>query len=225
MNCILISAAFSAALVFAGDGTPPRDSAADYPAHRETKTAVIAALRIPPDQINRTFPSDLSKRYAVIEVAIYPKDGPAMQVATLDFSLLISGSIVRPVTVEEVAAMWRPHDKPPLLPGNIHVATEAGVTTETYPDPATGRPVTGIGTYRGVSVSNDPGAAPPPPNSGIDAGRLEARLKTLELPEGKTASPVAGYLFFPLPAKMKKGALELRYARENTTADLTLPSK
>ncbi|HVO96834.1 MAG TPA: hypothetical protein VMT15_02155 [Bryobacteraceae bacterium] len=225
MRHILLFTACAGALVLAGDGTTPRNSAADYPAHQETKTAVIAAARVPPEQLNRTFPSDLAKKYAVIEVAIYPKDGPAMQVEARDFSLRVSDGIVHPETAQEVAEMWRPHDKPSSLPRNAHVTTEAGIATETHTDPATGRRVTNVGTYQSASVSNDPRTAPPPPTSGIDADRMEARLKTLALPEGKTASPVAGYLFFPLPAKMKKGALEVQYAREDATATLTLPAK
>lgn len=215
----------AAALVFAGDGTTPRHSAADYPAHQETKAVIVGAQRIPPDQLNRTFPSDLAKKYAVIEVAMYPKAGPALPVSQMDFSLRISDSVVRPESAEEVAAMWRPHQREPKLPGNTRVTTETGIAMETHTDPATGRRVSGVGTYEGVAVSNDPGMAPPPPSSGVDADRMQARLKTLELPEGKTASPVAGYLFFPLPGKVKKGALELQYAHEDSTTNLTLPAK
>jgi hypothetical protein len=44
------------------------------------------------------------------------------------------------------------------------------------------------------------------------------------LPEGKTASPVAGYLYFPLPLKKTKGAFELQYTHDGSSANLTLPA-
>jgi hypothetical protein len=213
----------AAALAFAGDGIAPRNAPADYPAHQDAKVAVIAAIRIPAEQLNRSFPADLGRKYAVVEVAIYPNPGPSMNLSPMDFALRVSDALVRPASAEEVASIWRPRESRPKLPGNTHVTTETGVVMGSHIDPVTGKRVNDAGTYEAVGVSvGEPRQPDPLPSTGVDADRMEARLKTLELPDGKISAPVAGYLFFPLPQKMKKGALELQYARENNAATLTL---
>lgn len=215
------------ALVLAGDGLPPRASSSDYPVRQETKAATIAAVRVTPEQLNKTFPSDLAKKYVVVEVAVYPKEGPAVEVAALDFVLRLGDSESRPETAEDVAWMWHPQGTAhPDLKSNTHVTTESGVILANGQDPATGRRVNGVGTYERVGVSNAPTqtSAPAPSSSRVDADRMEALLKKWALPEGKINSPVAGYLYFRLPAKKTKGALELQYAHDGSSANLTLPA-
>jgi hypothetical protein len=216
------------ALALAGDGRPPRASSSDYPVHQETATATIAAVRVTPEQLSKDFPSDLAKKYIVVEVAIYPKDGPAFEVKSLDFTLKLGsdGGERHPDTAEDVAGMWQPHGTAhPDLKSNTHVTTETGVILANGQDPATGRRVNSVGTYESVGVSNAPSQAPASTSSSrVDADRMEALLKKWALPEGKTNSPVAGYLYFPLPAKKTKGALELQYERDGSTANLTLPA-
>jgi hypothetical protein len=214
-------------LVLAGDGLPPRASSSDYPVRQETKSATIAAVRVTPEQLNKTFPSDLAKKYIVLEVAIYPKEGPAVEVAALDFVLRFGDSESRPETAEEVAWIWHPQGTAhPDLKGNTHVTTESGVILENGRDPSTGRRVNGVGTYETVGVSNAPSQTAPraPSSSRVDADRLEALLKKWALPEGKTNSAVAGYLYFRLPAKKTKGAWELQYAHDGSSANLELPA-
>jgi hypothetical protein len=221
----------AAALVWAGDGRTPRSSASDYPAHQDAKNATIAAVRVPDEQLNHIFPSDLSKKYVVVEVAIYPKDGSSVEVAAVDFVLRLTDSESHPETAEEVAAMWRPHSKAhPDITSKTHVYTETGVIIAHGQDPVTGRPTTRTGTYEQVGVANgeDPNRRAPYPSgsSGVDADRFEAMLGNWALPEGKAASPVAGYLYFPLPkaTKGKGKAIELQYAHEGSSATLTLPA-
>ena len=221
---------FVAIAVFAlgGDGRSPRAAASDYPVHQETKNATIAAVRMTPEQLNRTFPADLARKYAVIEIAIYPKGGATVEVAVMDFALLFGNDgETRPESPEEVASMWRPHYRGPDLPKNTRVTTETGVIVGSGIDPATGRRVNNTGTYErvGVAVGDDPRQPPPMSSpSGVDADRMEAKLKNLELPEGKTASPVAGYLYFSLPLKKNKGAMELDYSHDGSSAKMTLPA-
>ena len=121
--------------------------------------------------------------------------------------------------------MWRPHTAHPDVASKVHVNTETGVMVAHGQDPVTGRPANRVGTYESVGVSNDPRQAPPPNrSSSVDADRFEAMLGKWALPEGKTASPVAGYLYFPLPLKKAKGTFELQYAHEGSSANLTLPA-
>ncbi len=229
MRSILCSLTF-VALAWSGDGRSPRSSAPDYPAHQDTKTATIAAMRVPPEQLNKIFPSDLSRKYVIVEVAVYPKDGMTFEAAAMDFVLRLPDNETRPETAEEVAAMWRPHNNPrPDIVSKTHVDTETGVLIAHGQDPVTGRPVTSTGTYQrvGVSSGDDPRQPAPYPSgsSDVDADRFEAMLTKWSLPEGRTASPIAGYLYFPLPPKVKGKlkSLELQYAHDGATASLTLP--
>jgi hypothetical protein len=227
MNRILYSGLMIAALVFAGDGRPPRASSSDYPVHEDTKTATIAALRVPAEQLNKNFPSELSKKYPVVEVAIYPKDGATVDIATMDFVLRLADGESRPETPEEVASIWRPRGNGgPDLPGRTRVTTETGVIVATGTDPNTGRKATNVGTYEkvGVASGDDPNRPVQYPRgtSSVDADRMEAQLGKWALPEGKTTGPVAGYLYFPLPVKKSKGPLELQYTHDGAWANLTL---
>ena len=212
----------------ADDGRVPRAAGSDYPVHQETKTATIAAVRVTAEQLNKTFPADLARKYIVVEVAIYPKEGPALAVASMDFVLKLgSDTERRPETAEEVSWMWHPQTTAgPDLKSNTHVTTETGVILANGTDPTTGRRVNGVGTYESVGVSNAPTqtSSPAPSSNRVDADRMEALLKKWALQDGKVNSPVAGYLYFPLPAKKIKGALELQYEHDGSTANLALPA-
>ncbi len=230
MRQILYSGLLITAIAFAGDGRTPRSSSSDYPVHEDTKTATIAAVRVPADQLNKTFPADFARKYVVLEVAIYPKAG-AIDVVAADFVLRFSDGETRPDTPEEVAGVWRPHTKahPDVTSNRPQVTTETGVIMGTGTDPATGRRTTNTGTYESVGVSNYPNRQPQYPSGSstadANADRMEAQLEKWALPEGKAGSPVAGYLYFPVSQKRSKGALELQYTHEDSSANLKLPSK
>src|SRR5271166_4731987 len=125
MRHILCSAAIMIPLLtFAGDGRTPRSSSAEYPVHEDTKTATIAAVRVSPEQLNKTFPSDFSKKYVVVEVAIYPKDGFTVDVVAMDFVLRLADGESHPDTPEEVAGLWRPRSAHPDMTRKTQVTTE-----------------------------------------------------------------------------------------------------
>lgn len=224
MRQILSPVFLVAALAFAGDGRTPRSSSSDYPVQQETATATIAAVRVPADQLNKNFPIDFAKKYVVVEVAIYPKAG-AVDIVSMDFVLRLADAERHPDTAEEVAGLWRPKNTahPDMTGNRPHVTAETGVILASGTNPATGRRTTSTGTYEDVGVSNYPNQTPIPSTgpSNLDADRMEAQLTKWALPEGKTASPIAGYLYFPVPAKKAKAPLELQYSHD---ASLKLPA-
>ena len=124
--------------------------------------------------------------------------------------------------------MWRPHNNPhPDIKSKTHVDTETGVIIGHGTDPATGRPVTNAGTYERVGVSNgdDPNRRVQyPSSSNVDADRFEAMLNKWALPEGRTGSPVAGYVYFLVPksTKAKGKGFELQYSHDGASASLAL---
>jgi hypothetical protein len=225
---ILYSSLLISSLAMGGDGRTPRSSSSDYPVRQDTPTATVAAVRVPPEQLNKNFPADFSKRYVVVEVAIYPKDGSTVELTSMDFLLRLSDAESHPDTPEEVAGLWRPHTTahPDVSSNRPHVTTESGVMVGSGTDPVTGRRVNSVGTYEGVGVSNNPTQTPSSTSSSstADADRMEAQLAKWVLREGRTNSPVAGYLYFPVSAKRSKGALELQYAHDGSSANLKLPT-
>jgi hypothetical protein len=227
MRQILYSGLFLAALASGGDGRTPRSSSSDYPVHQDIDAATIAAVRVPPEQLNKNFPADFSKKYVVVEVAIYPKAG-AIDLVAADFVLRLADGESHPDTAEEVAGLWRRHTTahPDVTSNGPHVTTETGVILANGTDPATGRRVNTVGTYEGVGVSNAPNRPPqyPTGSSNADADRMETQLEKWALPEGKATAPVAGYLYFPVSAKRSKGALGLQYAHDGSSANLKLPA-
>jgi hypothetical protein len=208
-------------------GTHPRPSSADYPVSRVAQSATIAAVLVAPDQVKRIFPAEVSKKYVVVEVAIYPQAGEVVDVKSLDFGLQFGPDVVRyPATPQDIAAAWR-EKSVPLTPSRpVNVTAESGVTYGTGTDPNTGQRTRGWSTYEGVGVGTGkpPDAPPPPP--GYDPNVIEAVAREKALPQGKTGDAVAGYLYFPLPAKKHKGAaLELRYSKDGASVTLPLPVK
>jgi hypothetical protein len=118
------------------------------------------------------------------------------------------------------------------------VYTTEGVTIARVPtiDPATGRRTNGtvVGTQAGVGVGAPPvdcrfndctGAypAPYPAGSAPRAGDIEQELWQKSLPDGKTAVPTAGYLYFPKPSgKGKNGPWQLTMDGQAGRVKLTL---
>ena len=93
-------------------------------------------------------------------------------------------------------------------------------------DPVNGRR-SGWGTYEGVGVTHDPRAAAPPAPSGTDPQDLERRVEEIVLPEVRTSTAVAGYLFFPeYKAKHHKGdVMEPHWSKDGDSAILRLREK
>src|SRR5258708_34665859 len=78
-------------LLTAGDvGIPPRAKPSDYPVHQDTKTATLAAARVPNRQIEKMFSPEIARQYVVIEVAVYPES--SFDVDWFDFDLKIGAT-------------------------------------------------------------------------------------------------------------------------------------
>jgi hypothetical protein len=223
----LASIGFISMLAVAGDdGIPPRTNPSDYPVHESVKTATLAAGLISSQQVAKEFSPDIARHYIVVEVAIYPEDGqPAFDVDHGDFSLKAGNTVSHAENPRDIATPWR--EKRPAANGNVGVTTDTGVVYSRTNDPVNGRR-SGWGTYEGVTVTNDPRVAnpPPPPRSGSDPDVIEARVRAKSLPKGAVRAPIAGYLFFVQPAKRRKGdAAVLEWSRESLSATLRLPAK
>jgi len=228
MRWIPLLLAASLAVVADDRGVSPRPQASDYPASQSVKTVDIGAVVVPAQRIERMLNGEIAKHYAVLEVAVYPRDGQTIDVDRIDFRLKIGDETSFAERPSDVATPWREKNPPSTRP--VTVVSDTGVVYSKTSDPVNGRR-SGWGVYEGVGVTNDPRAAgptaPPPSNRDADSRIIEQRVRELSLPEGRTSAPVAGFLFFPLDkAKGRKGSvMELRWTKDGETSTLRVPVK
>lgn len=202
-----------APLCFAG-GVHPRPSSGDYAAHETAGDVTIGAEVLTAKQVHNFFASDL-KKYIVVEIAIYPKDGTSLDINRVDFSLkLPNGDIARAANPSTIV---RPPQQSAPAPGRrlpVDVYQTAGVGYESGTDP-NGVRRKGVYTETGVAVTNGgpvggPPVAYPPSSQGPDPQTTQMELEDRALPEGAASQPVAGFLYFPASAK-KNATYELEY--------------
>ena len=216
---------FMALLALGADtGVSPRPSSSDYPVHASAKTATLAAAIVPPEQVKRILSDYVSSRYVVVEVAVYPRDGNAFDVNSNDFALKTGATVIHAETPWDVAP-W-PENRgsvPSRLP--VGVTTETGVVYTRSSDPVNGRRQ-GVGTYEGVTVTNDPRVTNPRSSSpsGPDPSVTAQKALDKALPQVQARTPVAGYVYFRQYSKRHKGdAVELQYSKDGVPVKLPFP--
>jgi hypothetical protein len=247
MKRTVLAGVVSAFLLMASaPGIRPRADADSYPSHQEKQDLSIGAALIPPDQAKKMFAADLNHHgYVVIEVGVFPGPGKDVDLDPHDFVLSVGGNnaALRPVdadTIAQIVAGKQDVPAPRSGPHDINTSTGMSVGRVSYPDPVTGRQTTGTVTTAETGVGIG-GPAPQPCRGGYDcdtapmpqpapqrsptqiASILSQELWEKGLPDGKTVHPVAGYLYFPKPAKKSKDAAwELRYETPDGVTKLPL---
>jgi hypothetical protein len=222
LACAFASAILSMIASGADTGVPPRGASTDYPVHGSAAAATIAAAILAPNQVSKMFSPDISKRYIVVEIAIYPESGVPFDVESPDFALRVGQAIGRADRPLDVSP-W-PERRGPAGRLPVDVTTETGVIYQRSNDPVYGRQQ-GVGTYTGVGVGA-PGQpnVPPPPAPGADPRVVYDKVQRMALPEGDTKLVIAGYLYFPQYAKRRKSdEIELKYAKDDVRVNLLLP--
>jgi hypothetical protein len=196
-------------------GTVPRATAEKYDAHAEQNGFAIGANLLSASQARKVFATDVDRCCLVVEVALYPQKDGLTEVSLNDFALRIVGHDIatKPSSAEVVAGKLQRRAEPQQPGGrDVVISPTAGVGYETGGiDPITGqRRPGGVVTSSGVGVGV---GGPQPPKAGsTDADRrtMELELSEKGLPQGNTAAPVSGYLYFSLPQK-KSAKYQLEY--------------
>jgi hypothetical protein len=222
LTCVFASTILSMIASGADPGVPPRGASTDYPVHGSAATATIAAAIVPPNQVGKMFSPDISKRYIVVEIAIYPGTGVPFDIESPDFALRVGQTIGRADRPLDVSP-W-PERRGPAGRAPVDVTAETGVIYQRSNDPVYGRQQS-VGTYTGVGVSA-PGQpdVPPPPAPNADPRVVYDKVQRMALPEGDTKSMIAGYLYFPQYAKRRKSdEIELKYAKDDVGVNLIFP--
>jgi hypothetical protein len=211
-------------------GIRPRPSPKDYPAHRDTHDATFSAALIPAEQVRKMFAPSISRRYAVVEVAIYPHDGQSVTLTIADFALQAGGSqIIRPMSSHSITASLQKPSKPPAVPKRgpdiaLYPAGEVGYERGTGPNgDRRGGVYASSGVGVGIGTQQAPNNIPTQQDADADRQALEAELYEKGLPEGTFRSAVAGYVYFPLPeSRPKASKYELQYWGGPDRLQLTL---
>lgn len=221
--CVACVVIVSALTLCADNGIAPRIRSSDYPVHQSAKGVTIGAAVVPPEQVSKMFSRAISNQYVVVEVGIYPDDGTTFHVDSLNFDLRVEGRVSRAERPRDVAP-WSDKSVGNGSAGKIpvNVTTQTGVIYERSNDPVYGRRQ-GVGTYSGVSVDN----YPQPPNNPQPTGqdpRVLDRVMGMALPDGDTAKRVAGYLYFPQSAKIRKtDSMQLDYSSDDVSLRFVFP--
>jgi hypothetical protein len=214
-------------------GLRPRPTPADYPAYEAGADATVAAAVLTPGQVKAAFSTEL-KEYLVLEVGVFPAAGQPLDLLRGDFAIRAGarGELVRAANPAAIAASNQRKASPPPSSGRdvtLYPTASVGYESGTWTDPATGqrRHAGGVYTDTGVGVAvGDPGYPQPPRPGSTDRDRevMNQELADKMLPEGKTADPVGGYLYFRLPAKARTSALELQYFAAGGKVRVLLPA-
>ena len=223
---ISLLAVVAASTAMAGPkGTAPRSAADKYRTHAEGDGVAIGAELLSSSQVRDTFTSDVSHCCLVVEVAFYPQKDKPLRISLDDFKLQAAGSKkgVKPLRAWAVAATIQDRNEQTrevVTTQSVGVGYESG----TVIDPITGRPekVHGVTTRADVGVGIGD-SDPRPSSSNRDREIMETELSEKGLPEGDASAPVSGYLYFPLSAKKKRAALQLKYILGDEPVVFTLP--
>ena len=209
-------------------GLRARATPADYAVSQSTKMATFAASLVPADQVRHLFAVDISKKYVVFEVAVYPSPIGSAAVDPGDFFVKSgsTASFVRPTDASTIAALIQDRNTPGLPSRGPQVTTAVMVEHESGPG------YHGTYTAAEVGVDNNPAGFPPPlpPRPGSspqDRATLEAQLSEKALPPGTFTAPVAGFLYFAADqAKKVKGSYDLECVNDDPArVDLLIPGK
>ncbi len=203
----------------------PQPSASEYPAHAEHEGVSMGARLLAPRQLQHAITTDLKHCCIVVEVALYPEKGAPLQVSSDAFSLGIAGTAkdIKPATSRLVADILHNYGQAPPGP-EPHGSVGIGYQTASGRDPyGNQQRMSGVTTEAQVGVGLGGG-----PSVGIPDDReriaTELELSSKSLPEGRTAVPVAGYLYFPYrPKKKDKPHYQLEWNSAGQKVILPLP--
>lgn len=209
-------------------GTVPRNSALEYPAHAMAKGAAMGARVLTRKQVRRNFSTDLNKCCLVVEVAIYPAKAESVNVSLNGFALQVGNTYhaVKASGARLLAAqLQHRNEAPPRQAGtDVTVYPEVHVGYVSRTNTRTGRHMSAMsyGVGAGVAVGAGPNAPMPPASTSADRRVMAMELEAKGLPEGKTMVPVAGYLYFSLSKKDRKGVHYLKYTLNGKKLSLDL---
>jgi len=206
-------------------GTVPRASAEKYAAHAEQNGSSLGARLLSAKEARKEFATDVDQCCMVVEVALYPQKDGMLEVSLTDFVLRITGQDIgsKPTSAAIIAGKLQKRAEPNYGGKDVTISPSVGVGYETGGiDPVTGqRRPGGVVTSTGVGVGVGGPQPPKPGSTDADRRTMELELKEKGLPEGNTASSVAGYIYFSAPPR-KNAKYQLEYMLNGSKVVLPL---
>ena len=189
----------------------PRLEVTEYETQASTSRVQFGAALLSRSEAARFF-TPLEDQYYVVEVAVYPVQGQAVELEPGSFRLRTEGKSRKPQNPHAIATFLL--KTAPPAPGmettsrrseSIGIRRETGRPTEVFTEQRRG-----VGISSGHYWTHE------------DRERMYNELSSQELPEGSTAEPVAGYLYFSIKSQATPETMELvfRDAGENVTLRL-----
>jgi hypothetical protein len=184
-------------------GIAPKLKPTDYSAMKQAESLTLGATQLSAKEARKTFVSNLSQDYLVVEVGVFPKGEVEISPGKFVLKEKDSASVVHVSDPQDMAKAINDKDQQ-----GRDVAVYP-VTSVTYSTGSANDPYYrdgnlnnrhGLSTDAGVVVeisSNKKDAK----TSEADRKAMLAELKEKSLPQGKTKEAVAGYLYFPVKAR------------------------
>jgi len=189
-------------------GTVPKSAADQYPAHAVQDGINIGAALLSANDVRHAFSTRINECCLVVEVALYPQKDGLVEVSLNDFALRVVGQDIaaKPSSAEVVAGRLYRQAQPQPRERDVSISPTAGIGYESGGiDPVTGqRRPGGVVTSTGVGVGVGAPRPPKPGSTEADRRTMELELREKGVPEGNTATPVAGYVYFTIPPRKNK---------------------
>ncbi len=217
-------------------GLRPRADISDYHSHDKQDGIAVAAEVMDSEQARHAFASSIYNGYVVVEVAVYPEPGQSVDLSSFDFALRVAGQSppIRPASARTIAGVLHRKANKSSNPSDVVVYPTVGVGYESgnggYDPVYGGQRRSGWHTNAGVGVATggQGNGQPPPAATDRDRSTMETELDEKALPEGPASKAVAGYLYFPLPARKKPSdviALDYRSSAGNVHVSFPVDAK
>jgi hypothetical protein len=205
-------------------GTVPRPTPDKYDAHADQSGVGIGATLLTASQAKKIFATDVDKCCLVVEVALYPQKDGLVEVSLNDFALRLVGQdfATRPSSAEVVAGKLQRTAEAQSGGGHdVIISPTAGVGYGTGIDPISGQRRGGVITGGGVGVGVGSSQPKSPATADADRRTMELELNEKGLPQGSSAVPVSGYIYFSVPQK-KNAKYQLEYVLNGNQVVLPL---
>jgi hypothetical protein len=157
-------------------------------------------------------------------VALYPQKDGLVEVSLNDFALRLVGQdfATRPSSAEVVAGKLQRTAEAQSGGGHdVIISPTAGVGYGTGIDPISGQRRGGVITGGGVGVGVGSSQPKSPATADADRRTMELELNEKGLPQGSSAVPISGYIYFSVPPK-KNAKYQLEYVLNGNQVVLPL---
>lgn len=198
-------------------GIKPRSKAENYPAVNDQPNVTLGAAQLSAAQVRSTFVSSLGKDYVVVEIGAFPKS--PFQLSPQDFMLIVQGTkeVIRPA---EPGVIAKNLGKKQGTSHDVAVSPVAGIGYSSGGDPNNPYPQRGGWTTTSGVLLSGANQKRDPKTLDADRKTMATELTEKQLPAGTITQAVAGYLYFPTPAK-KSAQLNLEY--QGKTGPVVMP--